>query len=167
MPLSAIVQVLLRLAALNWFITGMIQGIVTPFQAGPSESFVASQLVTAGVILILGIIFWIFAPFLSRLFTQGADEPVSLAGVSLRSLYSTAFVGLGLWFALKNFPRIFNGIHFYITASPQEASAIPSRITAFYNLSEAALTFLAGLVLVATARIWAGKLTKSPNNQPQ
>jgi hypothetical protein len=159
MPLSSIVQVLLRLSSLNWFVTGLVQFATTVF-ALRVESFSLLRIVVSAILLLVGVLSWVFAPFLSRLFTRGADEAASLEGVSLFSLYSTAFVGLGLWFALSNFAQVFNWIHFSITYGSKIQGMTQSGLGSFYNLSQAALTLLAGVVLVATAQIWARKLTK-------
>ena len=159
MPLSSIVQVLLRLSALNWFVTGLVQ-LVPGIMALRSEASSVLQFAVPSIWILTGALFWVFAPFLSRQLAKGADSSVTLDGVSLLSLYSTAFVGLGLWFALANFAGVFNWIHYCITYSSGTQGMGAAGPGSFYNLSEAALTFLAGVALVATARIWARKLTR-------
>jgi len=80
--------------------------------------------------------------------------------LSLYSLYSTAFVGIGLWFALGNVARVFNWLHFYIAYRGTPVEQGRANLGSLYNLSESALTFLAGVILVFSAPIWARKLTK-------
>ncbi|MEX1119509.1 MAG: hypothetical protein WEB60_12030, partial [Terrimicrobiaceae bacterium] len=159
MPISSITQVLLRLSALNWFVTGLVQLASTIFSFR-GDSFSPIQLAAPVIILLAGIVCWTLAPFLSRHFTKGADSAVSLEGVTLASLYSTAFVGLGLWFALANVAQVFNWIHFYVSYSSQVQGMTDTGPGSFYSLSQAALTFAAGVILVATAQTWARKLTK-------
>ncbi len=159
MPISSITQVLLRLSALNWFVSGLVQLATTIFSLR-GDSFSVLQLAAPAIIFLAGIICWILAPFLSRQFTKGADSAVSLEGVTLSSLYATSFVGLGLWFALANVAQVFNWIHFYVSYSSKVQGMTDSGPGSFYNLSQAALTFVAGVILVATAQTWARKLTK-------
>jgi len=156
MPLSSVVQVLFRLSALNWLVSGLVQLALGPLE---NRSFSWIGLLVPAVLLGSGIIVWVFAPFVSRFVSRGCDQSLSLEGVSLRSLYSTAFVGIGLWFALSNFAQVFNWLHFSIAYS--KISGIPSSGPgSFYHLSSAGLTFIAGIILVATARFWARKLTE-------
>jgi len=155
MPISSITQVLLRLAALNWLFTSLLDSGLF-FRASKSS---ISALVIPGILFLCGILCWKFAPLLSRLLTKGHDQDITLQGVSQCTLYSTAFVGLGLYFALGNFARIFIWLHYYlIYGSGNLAYAKPSSA---YNIAEPILTFLAGVGLVATADIWARKLTST------
>ena len=172
MPLSSIAQILLRLTSLHWFITGLIQLVITLFPIR-HDSFSIPPLAAPSIFLLAGALFWVFAPFLSRQFTRGADSAISLEGVSLASLYSTAFVGLGLWFALGNFAIAINWIHYYISYGSNIEKMTNTGLGSFYNFSQPAMTVVAGVVLVASARIWARKLTKesepdaTPNGSPR
>lgn len=159
MPLSSITQVLLRLSALNWFITGLVQFTASIISLR-GDALSALHLAAPTIIIFAGIICWILAPLLARLAARGADSAISLKGVTLFSLYSTALVALGVWFALANVSQVFTGIHFYMSYSSEVQGMTDSGPGSFYDLSQAAITFVAGVILVATAPTWARKLTR-------
>ena len=156
MQLSSIVQVLLRLSSINWFVSGIFQ-LVYSLASTRSQAFSVGHVLAPMVLIISAIICWLFAPFLARIVSKGSDTSVSIERLSLFSLYSTAFVCLGLWFALANFAQVFNWLHFYISYPKGMSDSGPG---SFYKLSQAGLTFLAGVILVASSQTWARKLTK-------
>ncbi len=164
MPISSITQVLLRLAALNWFIGSITQTAFSIFSYR-SSSFSLLAFASPIILLLFSVLCWFLAPSLSRLFSAQNDRNITLNGINLRNLYATAFVGLGLYFALGNFARVFSWAHYYIIyKSGKPEYAVPGT-DSFYNLSEPIMTFFAGIVLVATADIWARKLTKKSNSE--
>ena len=166
MPLSSITQVLLRLSALNWLISGLVQ-LVTTITAFQNGALAPLRFLTPAVLLSAGAACWIFAPLLSMLLTGRLDRAVSLQGVTLESLYSTAFVSLGLWFALANLGNAFNWIHYYISYASTDEGLRASRWNSFYDMTRTIMTFLAGVVLVATGHIWARKLARISESGPR
>ena len=159
MPLSSITQVLLRLSALNWLITGLVQ-LVTTISAFQNGSLTPLHFSSPVIVLFAGAVCWIFAPILSVLLTGRLNRAFSLQGVTLEALYSTAFVSLGLWFALSNLGHSFNWIHYYISYASTDEGLRATRSNSFYDMTKTILTFLAGVALVATGHIWARKLAK-------
>ena len=159
MPLSSITQVLLRLSALNWLITGLVQ-LVTTISACQNGTLTPLSFSSPLLVLIAGAVCWIFAPILSVLLTGRSNRSVSLQGVTLESLYSTAFVSLGLWFALSNLGHAFNWIHYYISFASTEEGLRTTTSKSFYDMTQTIMTFLAGVALVLTGHIWARKLAK-------
>ena len=77
MPVSSIAQILLRLFALSWILTGFIQ--VASFILLSFEGLF-SLFSTAGPIIYFvgGIILWVLAPGISRFISAGNDGEVSL-----------------------------------------------------------------------------------------
>jgi len=159
MPISSITQILLRLSALNWLISGFVQ-FVTTLAGVQNGARTPLDFSTPVVLLISGVVCWVFAPLLSMLLTGRVDRTVVLQGVTLEDLYSTAFVSLGLWFALANFGKAFNWIHYYISYAFTEEGLRTSRWNSFYDMTQTILTFLAGTALVSTGHIWARKLAR-------
>lgn len=158
MPISSIAQVLLRLFALNWVLMGLIQLASLAFLLKDSNlSFF--NFGAPVILLAFGIIVWVFSPFLSRQFSRGSDASLTLQGVTLRQMYSTTFVGLGLYFSLNSFSRVFSWIH-YFTVNQSIGPAFQNANPTFsYQLSEPAITLAVGVFIICTADTWAKRLS--------
>jgi hypothetical protein len=163
MPISSITQIILRIFALNWFLTGIIQGgtIVYISQTGTLSWL---GVFPSLVYLLAGIFLWIGSPWLSRLLAKGNDKELSLRGVSEKSLFAAAFISLGLYFALKSFAGAVSWIHFFAINKSPEYGFHHEQAPSYYELSEQILTLLAGIALILTSQIWASKLSSSPIN---
>jgi hypothetical protein len=158
MPISSIAQIILRIFALNWFLTGIIQGgtmiYITQNGTMPWLSVLPSL-----VYLLAGIFLWIGSPWLSRLLAKGNDKEVSLRGVSEKSLFATAFISLGLYFALKSFAGAISWIHFFAINKSPDYGFHREEAPSYYDLSEQILTLVTGIALILTSQIWASKLS--------
>ncbi|MEZ5325730.1 MAG: hypothetical protein R3F19_11790 [Verrucomicrobiales bacterium] len=159
MPVSTIAQILLRLFALNWMLSGLIQIISA---ASQWEWFSISSLAMPVLYIVAGATIWYFAPSISRLIARGSDGEFNLQGVTERQLFATAFVSLGLYFALNSFGNAFNWIHYFaMSEGPDEGGRqTQTQEGSFYVLTYELLTLAAGIYLIATARMWAAKLTR-------
>ena len=158
MPISSIAQIILRIFALNWFLTGIIQGGTMIYMTQSSTLHWLSVFPSL-VYLLAGIFLWFSSPWLSHLLTKGSDKEVSLRGVSEKSLFATAFVSLGLYFALKSFAGAISWIHFFAINKSSEYGFHREEAPSYYDLSEQILTLLAGITLILTSQIWASKLS--------
>ena len=169
MPASSIAQILLRLFALNWFLMGIIQVASVIFMAGEGlmgeGSYFFYSVAPSLIYLVAGVIFWFVAPALSRLLAKRNDGEFSLKGVTERHLYSTAFLALGLYFALDSFANVFNWIHFFSINKSPDYGFHHEEAPSYYELTEGALTLVAGIALMLTARTWATKLTRKSNSE--
>lgn len=164
MPASSIAQILLRLFALNWFLMGIFQiGTVMLMADEGSFSFHPSSLIPWLIYLLAGIIFWVMARPLSRLLANRNDGEFTLEGVTERQLYSTAFLSLGLYFALNSFANVFSWIHFFAINKSPDYGFHHQEEPSYYELTEGLLTLMAGVALMLTSRTWAAKLTRKPN----
>jgi uncharacterized membrane protein YuzA (DUF378 family) len=164
MPASSIAQILLRLFALNWFLMGIIQIASVVFMSGEGSYFFWS-IAPSFVYVVAGVIFWFVAPPLSRLLAKRNDGEFTLAGVTERHLYSTAFLALGLYFALDSFANVFNWIHFFAINKSPDYGFHHEEAPSYYELTEGALTLVAGVALMLSARTWAAKLTRNTNSE--
>ena len=166
MPLSSITHILLKIFALKLFISGVIQllSVVVTSSIGDgvySFFYYAPSL----VYFIAGIIVWFAAPKLSRLFTKNNDGEFNLEGVTLEMLFSTSFVAIGLYFALDSFAKVFNWMHFFTLYKSEDYGFHQEEGPSYYDLTESALTFIAGITLIFTARIWSAKLCKNKQSE--
>lgn len=160
MPASSIAQVLLRLFALNWAVTGLSQIAYNVFmgaQYGFSYSLLLS-LIPPLLLIAACVVTWWLAPAISRLLARGNDGAASLQGVTQSQLYATMFVGLGMYFALDSFADVFNWLHFFAIRSSPDYGFHRENSPSYYNLTESLLTLAAGIALIFTAHIWAEKL---------
>ena len=164
MPASSIAQILLRLFALNWFLTGIIQIASVAFLSGRG-SFYFYSLLPSLIYIIAGVTFWIVAPGLARLLAKRNDGEFTLAGVTERQLFSTAFLALGLYFALNSFAKVFSWIHFFTINKSPDYGFHHEQAPSYYELTEGLLTLAAGIALILTAQTWARKLTRKPNSE--
>lgn len=157
MPVSSIAQVLLRLFALDWAVTGIIQlapQVFSVFQVG----FRAYMLIPPLIYLVACWLVWRFAPHLSRLVARGHDGEVQLHGVTQLQLHTTMLAGLGVYFTLSSFANCFNWIHFFAVSSSPNYGFHRENSPSYYSLTENGMTLAAGIALILTARRWAEKL---------
>ncbi len=162
MPTSSIAQILLRLFALNWFLLGLIQigGSVFVYRWQAVNYF--RSLDSSLIYITAAVVLWLSAPKLSRLLAKRNDGEFSLSGVTERQLYSTAFLVLGLYFALSSFANVFSWIHFFSIHKSPDYGFHRESAPSYYSLAEGLLTLIAGVALMLTARTWAIKLTRTP-----
>lgn len=160
MPISSIAQILLRLFALNWFIRGLIQiAAIAYLMRQPQNDW--QLLITPTAYLLFGIICWLLSPRLARLAARGDDREVNLSGVTAQQLYTAVFVGLGLYFALSSISEAFHGVQslIYYEINTDDPGPEPREFP-YEDLTTPLLTLLAGVVMIATSRKWADKLSR-------
>ena len=163
MPVSSITQIILRIFALNWFLTGIIQGgTIIYIYRDTTLSWLS--ILPSLVYFIAGLLLWIGSPWLSRLFAKGNDREVNLSGVSERSLFATAFLALGLYFSLRSFADVIGWVHFFAINRSPEYGFHHEEAPSYYDLTEPTLTLFAGIGLILTCRIWAAKLSPRRDN---
>lgn len=159
MPVSSLAAILLRLYSLSMGLTGLVQTLGCLFSPDVSISDYAVY-ITALLSLVVGGLLWFLARPLSRLLAGRKEEAVRLEGVTEEQLHSTAFLGIGLWFALSSFAEVFNWIHHFVVIRSFPSSSTDEEGHVFYEFTGDLLTFAAGLLLVFTCRTWAAKLAK-------
>ncbi len=159
MPVSSIAAILLRLYSLSLILTGLSQAVGILAHSG---ALLPDSLVFASALppFIAGALLWFLAPPLSRFLAGRKEGAVHLEGVAEEQLHSTAFLGLGLWFALPSFAKVFNWIHYFSANHSFPSASIDEERHLFYEFTEDLLTFAAGLFLVFTCRMWAAKLAR-------
>ncbi len=158
MPVSSVTQVLLRLFALSWALTGLVQLGQAVVQA--RHHFGGPMLAAPLIMLLMSHLAWRFSPRISKALARGCDSEIHLQGVTQSQLYATVFVGLGMYFALESFANVFNWLHFFAINSSPDYGFHKENSPSYYDLTENLMTLVAGIALIFTARIWAEKLTR-------
>lgn len=167
MPASSIASILLRLYALNLFVTGLVQSIMQGAAYGVGGGAWIYSLLPAAAHLVVGAILWFIAPRFARMLASRHDEPFRLEGLDETQLYSAIFLGLGLWFSLSSFAGVFNWLHYFAVNRSSPTPREEFEGTNLYSLTQEALTFAAGLVLVFTGPVWAAKLARRRRSNPE
>jgi hypothetical protein len=164
MPLSGVVQILFRIFSLHWLLTGLIQGSSIVI-ISRDRGMLWWSLLPSIVYLVAGLVFWRIAPWFSRALAKGTDDSLRLDGVSERTLFATAFISLGTYFALDSFASVFSWGHFFAISKSDEYGFHHEEAPSYYELSEALMTLAAGVLLILTAKRWAAKLADSPGEK--
>ncbi len=160
MPASTIAAILLRLFALNYMLSGVLEAIKAFYLTGGSLTGVVQIASISAVQIILGVVCWWVAPRFSRVLAGQSNEQAKLAGVTEEQLYATTFLGLGLWFALSSFAAVFNWIHYFAVDRSKVQGSSTGEETTLYGFMESLLTLSAGLVLIFTCKTWAAKVAR-------
>lgn len=150
----------MRVFALNWIFGGAISAATTISFASRLRPVEFYTMATPLSLIAAGAILWIVSPGLARLAAKGSNSDASLRGISEQALLTTAFVTLGLYFALKSFPTAASWLHYLIVSSPSETGGKSAADESFYPLTENLLTVGVGIGLVMTAKLWATKLSR-------
>jgi hypothetical protein len=160
MPISSVAQILLRIFALNWFLTGLVQiaGMAFTFR---HEYFTWFSLAPSAVYFVAGIIVWMAAPKLSRFLAHRNDGEFDLGGIKEVHLYSAVFLALGLYFALSSLAVAFSWMHFFTVNSSPDYGFHKENQPSYYDMSEKFMTLAAGVFLTITCNTWARKLTQT------
>lgn len=160
MPTSSIAQVLLRLVALNWAVTGLIE-LAPIVLSGFQLQFRPFLLVPPLIYLLACWMVWWLAPRISRLLARGNDGEFHLHGVTQLQLHTTMLAGLGVYFSLDSFANVFSWIHFFATSSSPDYGFHRENGPSYYDLTEKVMTLAAGIALILTSRRWAEKLCRN------
>jgi hypothetical protein len=160
MPLSSIVVIVIRLFALNWFLTAaslFLSALASPVSHSGNVAAVLTVYAAPVLLFVLAAGLWILAHPVARFVSRGVDIPVSIGSLSRSDLYSFAFVFLGLFFILSSFADVINWIHYFATAPSDNPRHAP-RGDNFYQLTRPCLTLALGLVSLLGAPSWTKKL---------
>lgn len=159
MPASTIAQILLRIFGLYWCLQGLIQ--FSYFAAwGRGESSLWLSLAPALMYLGAGLLAWFSAPLVSRIIVGANDAKFDLTGVTTEQLFSTALLALGVFFALDSFAEVFSWGHYFAASRAAGNEFHKGTQPSYYNLTEAAMTFVAAVGLICTSRRWAKRLCR-------
>lgn len=156
---SQITKIILRLFALFWFLTGSIH-FISSFFADQRNQGYWFFLIPGIAMLVISVILWMAAPFLGKLICGSDDEANVLREISYQQFLTAMLVGLGVYFCLSSFGGIFNWLHFFAIERSNPGILPEGLSRRYYNLTKDAVTFGAGVFVIATARKWSGRLSK-------
>lgn len=153
MPVSSLAQILLRIFALYWMMSGILQvGSIALIghETLPDLSF----FLPSAIHFLIGLGIWHQAPRLSRLAAGGNDGELTLRGVTERQLCASALIVLGVYFALTNVGPVLNGIYIYVLKRNHSEELLSND----YRFLQFFVNVMAGVLLTANARKLAAKL---------
>jgi hypothetical protein len=169
MNLQSLVVVLLRLVSLNFLLQTFYQLIpsLTRFFAvyrnlAPDES---RSLLILPITLMVGfavgaVLLWLFAIPIARLITRGLAPEVSLGTLTLMECYSLLFIGIGLFYAVAHFAPVLNWTHYILRLSTSHQLTNWREDVKWYDVSDAIVPFIVGLILFVSGRKWALALVR-------
>lgn len=170
MNIKSIVVIILRVYSLNFLFMGLLKSMPTIMAVAimyreMDEGFSwAPEIVIPYVIMfiffLVGIAFWIFAHPLADLITRKLPKDIKLGTFDLTNSYTIAFLVLGLFFAVSEFPNaLYWGFHIFKLAASRSGDSWKQEVN-FYRVLSDVIPFAIGLAMVFKARLWAEKLER-------
>ena len=165
MPLRSIVQIILRMFALQWLfwsVNTFFGELITYQRSGSSIAL----FLTPAVIVLGAIIIWFGAPLIARVVTPRADSSLNVTGLSRYDLYCFAFVYLGLSTILAAIAPALTDAHQFLTAGASQAEREFFLTPAAYRLAGHVINIIAGSMVLFPAPRWAKKLLAAEQQSP-
>jgi len=152
MNLQSLVVIILRLMAFDFVLRAAVQLAPQLFRFVVAWGLVFLLVVSAVVI-------WIVALPIARLVTRGVSRDISFGSLSLSDCYSVAFIGVGLFYIASHLPKVLNWIHYFFKAAASGHSDSEQGYSG-YDVSQAFIPFIVGVVLFLNGRKWAMALAR-------
>jgi hypothetical protein len=169
MNLQSLVVVVLRLMALDFLLrvavqlTPQILMVLRLSSRSPlddSRSVMVLPLLVLAAMIICAVLFWVFAPPIARLVTRGITHDLSFGALSLVDCYSIAFMAVGLFYISSHLPQVLNWTHYLFKAAATKAGDSWREGVRWYDVSQAFIPFVVGVVLFVNGRRWAVALAR-------
>jgi len=167
MNLQSLVVVVLRLMALDFLLRVAVQ--LTPqmmlylgfYQRSPLDSgpSILPWLVLAALI-VSAVLLWFLALPIAHFVTRGVSHDLSFGAMSLADCYSIAFMAVGLFYISNGLPQVLNWGHYLFKAAATSAGTSWKEGVNWYEVSQAFLPFIFGVILFANGRRWAVVLAR-------
>jgi hypothetical protein len=168
MNLQSLVVVVLRLMALDFLVRVAVQ--LTPqilmvlrwssrSPLDDSRSVMVLPLLVLAAMVICTVLLWVFALPIAQLVTRGISHDLSLGAVSLVDGYSIAFMAVGLFYISGHLPQVLNWAHFFLKTAAS-GHGDPEDTYRGYDVSQAFIPFIVGVVLFVNGRKWAVALAR-------
>lgn|GEM_PF-723385 len=159
--IQSLVVIVLRLTALN-FLLRVVLEISTPLLAAtgmlPRSADDAPMTIgwmLAGALVLGAIVLWALASPLARLIARGVPHELSLDNLSLADCYSIAFLGVGTVYMVGHLPGVWNWSLFFGRSILHRLNYPFNDPTRSYEIANAFIPFLVGMILVWKRRKWA------------
>ena len=165
MNLQSLVVVALRLVALDFLLQVAIQLAPQLVRLGGAYSRLSATDASLPWVLLMGfivgaVVIWRYAVPIARLVTAGLENHVSLGMLSLIDCYSIAFLGVGLSYMARHLSQVLNWAHYLFKAAASQPGDTWKEGLNGYDLSQAFIPFLLGLLLFLNGRKWAVALAR-------
>jgi hypothetical protein len=168
MNLQSLIVVVLRLMALDFLLrvaiqlTPQILRFVRLYEQSPLDGSrpytVLPWLVLVGLI-VAAVLLWFLALPIARFVTRGVAHDLSFGAMSLVDCYSIAFMAVGLFYISSHLPQVLNWAHYFLkTAASGRGGS--ERGASGYDISQAFIPFIMGVVLFVNGRRWAVALAR-------
>ncbi len=167
MNFQSLVVVVLRLMALDFLLRVAVQltpsvliylrlSERSPLDNSPS---VLPWLVLA-VLIVCAVLLWFLALPIARLVTRGVSHDLSFGAMSLVDCYSIAFMAVGLFYISSHLPQVLNWSHYLFKAAATKAGDSWKEGVQWYDVTQAFVPFVIGVVLFVNGRRWAVALAR-------
>ena len=169
MNLQSLVVVILRLMALDFLLRVAVQ--LTPqllqlfrvYERSPLDASrslaVLPWLVLLGLI-VAAVLLWFLALPIARFVTRGVSHDLSFGAMSLVDCYSIAFMAVGLFYIASHLPQVLNWTHYLFKAAASKPGDTWKEGVQWYDVSQAFIPFIVGVVLFVNGRSWAVALAR-------
>jgi hypothetical protein len=170
MNLQSVVVIVLRLMSLDLLLraaTQLTPWLLEMFRLHPHSPFDKSSsplgalpwLVLAGII-VGAILLWVLARPIARMVTRGVPHDLFVGALSLADCYSIIFMGVGLFYIAGHLAQVLNWTHYLFRAAASTSGNSWKEEVEGYQISEAFIPFIVGVVLFLNGRKWARALAR-------
>ncbi len=167
MNIKSLIVVVLRLMALNFLIQVAVQ--LTPqvlqylrlYERSPlHDSPSVLPWLVLGALVVSAVLLWVLALPIARLVTRQVTQELSFGAMSLVDCYSIAFIGVGLFYIASHLPQVLNWSHYLFKAAATSSGDSWKEGIQGYDVSQAFIPFIVGIVLFVNGRSWAVALVR-------
>ncbi len=168
MNLQSLIVVVLRLMALDFLLRVAVQ--LTPqilqflrvYEQSPldgSRSYMVLPWLMLIGLIVAAVLLWSLALPIARFVTRGVSHDLSFGAMSLVDCYSIAFMAVGLFYISSHLPQVLNWAHYFLrTAASGRGDS--EQGASGYDISQAFIPFIVGVVLFVNGRRWAVALAR-------
>jgi hypothetical protein len=168
MNLQSLVVVVLRLMAFDFFLRAAVQlapqlvrfaGVSHDGLDSDSRSMFAVAWGLVFLLVVSAALIWIFALPIARLVTRGVPRDISFGSLSLSDCYSITFIGIGVFYIASHLPQVLNWAHYFLKSAASGRGDSEQGFSG-YDVSQALIPFIIGVVLFVNGRRWAVALAR-------
>ena len=172
MPISSLAQILIRLFATYYFLSGLF---TLPWVFSTAMRVELYSLMEKLLLILpyLGysigaIILWVIAPRFSRFMTKECrEEKLDLKGLKEVHLYNAGFLCVGVAFILSSIGEVISLTQEYILNKDLEIEYLTQPLPTFYDFAPPGITIFFAILVTATSKKLAQKVARKPNKSNQ
>jgi hypothetical protein len=172
MNLQSLIVVVLRLMALDFLTRVAVQFTpqllrVLPVFENPIDAgrFMALPWLFLIGLIVAAVALWLYALPIARIVTRGVPVELSFGAMSLIDCYSIVFLTVGLSYIASHLPQVLNWAHYFVKTAASGHGNSEQPLNG-YDISQAFIPFIIGLLLFINGRNWATSLARRQNAEP-